>query len=225
MAKIFYSGLVNTIKGKLGTTIHQKFRGTDYQRQSPDSWANPNTYRQRQLRSNFTTLRTAFESLPPIAKKLWNDYTIAAYLKSEGWAGYLHLNATLLNASHAALCAHTYPPPYPSTPEHPAGFCVYGLSTTCMSITWTGPLLTCQYVIARFRLHNGFCCAFPAYGLCPTDGYRPSWRFIETVRSDQGHILFQHTWPSNTRLHFQLHTIDTWGRRSPFTHTLTLRNP
>lgn len=223
MAKMYYSGLVNTMKGRLGTSVYLKRRGVDIVKAYPLSPTNPNTYRQQQVRANLTTLRRAYLNLSNTAKDRWHAYTLAAGIKANGESGYLHLNATLLNASHAALCAHTYPPFTPWTPPHATGFSVTSMSTTAFCISWTAPLCTAVYMQAHFHLHSGFCCVFPGYGLCPTDGYRPSWRFIETVRSDQGYILFSHTWPETARLYFHLHTLDTWGRRSPFTHSLLCR--
>ena len=50
-------------------------------------------------------------------------------------------------------------------------------------------------------------------------------RFIQTVRSDQGPIVHQHTWPLNARLYYFLQSIDKYGRKSPFTHEIMIRVP
>jgi hypothetical protein len=220
MAKMFYSGLVNTMTGRLGASIYRKRLGVDYVATAPATWSNPNTYRQQQIRANLTTLTKRYANLPDDVKRMWDQYSSMSSGNKTGKGAYIHLGGSALNASHAGLTASDSPPLTPGTPKHPTGFCVFGISTTCLCISWTKPDSTEAFVGAQYRLHYMFCCVSPSYGLCPTVGYKRTWRFVGTARSNEGPLLFTHDYPSNTRLYFVVHSIDTWGRKSPNSNVL-----
>jgi len=225
MAIIQYSGLVNRIMGKIGNIVYSQTGPSLYLKTAPTSVAQPNTYRQLQVKANFCTVVKLWTGLPESYKELWDGRASCSGKKHFGQQSFTSLNCNLLNASHSGLTIRSHPPLTPSTPEFPKNFCVFLMSPTSFCLSWTSPHTTGNYVSASFRLHKGFCLIHPAFGLCPTDGYRPSFRFIETVRSDTGCILFSSNWPANTRLFFKLHSMDSWGRRSPWTHVIPYTQP
>lgn len=139
-----------------------------------------------------------------------------------GFHAYRKLNLNLLNASHADLTCIDHPPLTPATPHHVIDFTATSEDGPQTRLGWTKPLDANTYVTGHFRLHKGFCNKFPCFGDCMSVGYRPSWRFIETVRSDEGEILHTHDWPEGARLFYRLNTIDKWGRKSPFTHSILI---
>jgi len=225
LAKIQYSALVNSVMGKLGDTIYSKSGTVRYIKTAPVSVTQPNTYRQLQLKANFCTVAKLWTGLPDSYKQLWDGHASGKHAKAFGHQMFISLNCNLLNASHSCLTLRQYPPQFPSTPTFPKNFCVFLMSPTSFCLSWLSPLNSDNYISANYRLHKGFCLIHPDHGLCPTVGYRPSFRFIETVRSDVGAIVFNSDWPSNTRLFFKLHSIDTWGRKSPFTHVISYTQP
>lgn len=225
MARIFYSCLVNTIKGKLQNTIYQKYKGTDYIRAAPTSVAQPNTARQLQIKDNLGILAKAYYGLTDQCKELWDTYASMAGMHCFGYHAFIKLNANILNACHADLTCTDHPPHTPGTPKHVRNFAVTAMSSTVTCLTWTHPNDVNTYVTGHFRLHRGFCLNFCTYGLCPTDGYRPSWRFINTHRADQLQMTHTHNWPTGARLFYRLNSIDTWGRKSPVSHAIKILVP
>lgn len=222
MAIVEYSCLVNRIIGLIGNTIYQTFKGTNYIRTSPTTWTNPNSYRQQQIRGNFKQMQQAWDSLSDSYKELWQSFCTSKGSHFFGHQTFVSLNCNLLNASHSDLACILHPPLRPGTPKHVRGFCTYNSINTCVYLGWIEPDSSILYVTGHYRLHRGFCSVNPCYGLCPTVGYRPSWRFIQTVKSDIRQIFFYHNFPDNTRLFFRLNSIDKFGRKSPFTHSLRI---
>ena len=218
MAKVSLTAFIAGVHGRLGDFVFQT-RGTQQIKMAHNpNPADPKTFRQLQNRSFMGALSTAWNSLSPVQQSLWNENGRLNSKTHTGRGAFIRLNLNLLCASHSDLgCVYT-PPKFPATPRFPTGFCVFIMSDSVNCVSWTGPFLTTNYITAHFRLHRSFCLNFPCYGDCNTVGYRPSKRFISTVRSDVGHILHTHGWPPGTRLFYKLHSLDTWGRQAPYTH-------
>ena len=224
MAKIYVSAIINRIIGRLGKVIYQTYKGTDYTRLSPDVWANPNTARQQLIRANLSALSKSWDSLPPSYQELWNTFASVKGCHYFGHQAFISLNCNLLNADHVDLARIDHPPLRPGTPKHIRGFCVFPMTATTTCISWAKPASSILYVTGRYRLHRGFCSVNPSYGLCPTVGYRPSFRFIGTVRSDVQFMVHTHNYPSITRLFYKLNTIDKFGRKSPVSHVIPTKS-
>lgn len=224
MARVQYSALVNRMYGKLGNFIYQTFKGTDYVRTSPCVWTNPNTYRQQQIRANLAQMNQSWDSLPASHQQLWDMFASMKGCHYFGHQAYVSLNCNLLNASHADLSCISHPPLRPGTPEHVQNFCVVAISSTSTCLSWLKPDSNILYVTGHYRLHRGFCTVNPSYGLCNTVGYRPSFRFVETVRSDLKVMVHTHSYPSQTRLFYKLNSLDKFGRKSPISHAILVRS-
>jgi len=220
MTLIQYNSLINRIYGLFNGFIHQTYKGTDYIRTSPSYWNNPKSYRQIQIRGNFKQMQRAWDSVPPSCQELWHSYASLKGCHYFGHQAFVSLNCNLLNASHADLTCISHPPLRPGTPEHVRGFCVFSITSTSVCLSWIKPDSSILYVTGQYRLHRGFCSTNPFYGLCPTVGYRPSFRFIKTVRSNIHYIIHSHTYPSNTRLYYRLYSLDRYGRKSPVSHVI-----
>lgn len=220
MAKIRFSSLISDIRGTLGSDVFSSVGPFNYVKKLPVSVSQPNTFRQMQIKSNLCYCSKLWNSVSPACQDLWQKY---AGLKKGFYFGrhaFISLNCHLLNASHSDLTVFMHPPQRPSTPVFPKNFSVVQVSGSRFCLSWTSPLSSSLYVTAHYRLHKGFCLSHPNFGLCPTIGYRPSFRFIESVRSDSGYIVYDSDWPANTRLYFRLNSIDLNGRTSPFTHSV-----
>jgi len=224
MAKVQFSCLVNRMIGRLNDVVYTYWRGINIAKSYPLNPNHPNSTRQQQIKSNLSSLASKWWDLPEGSKNLWNTYSAMLKSAASGYNCHISLNGCLLNASHSDLVYRPSPPPHPGTAAHVRGFCVFAMSSTQVCISWLKPDTASLYVTAHFKLHKGFCSRFPSYGLCPTIGYRPSLRFIETVRSDQRYIVFNHDWPPNCRLWFRCNSIDKFGRKSPLTHFINFLN-
>ena len=224
MARFFFSALVNRVSGKLGDVVYSFYRGTTFAKSAPISFKDPQTFRQLQIRANLSALSKLWQTLPPGTTDLWNSFAAKRKGAATGFNKFVSLNGNILNASHSDLAYRPGPPPTPGTPAHVRGVCVFAMSSTQTCISWNKPDTNILYVTGHFRLHRGFCNLHPSYGCCIADGYRPSFRFIETVRSDTGHMIFDHTWPSGSRLWFRFNSLDKFGRKSPFTHEIAYIN-
>jgi len=220
MAKVSLTAFIAGIHGRLGDFVFVQ-RGTQQIKMVHNPHPrNPKTYRQIQSRAFLSQLSSAWESLSPIQQRLWQEHAKMQSSQLTGQTSFIRLNMSLLCASHSDLgCVYT-PPKFPATPRFPTGFCVFIMSDSVNCISWTGPFLTTNFITAYHRLHRSFCSKFPYFGDCTTVGYRPSNRFITTVRSDVGHILHTHGWPAGARLFYKLRSLDTWGRQAPFTHEI-----
>jgi hypothetical protein len=222
MAKVYFSAPISSMSGKLGDQIYYQSKGVNLVRTNQPNPAYPNSPDQQRIKQNLIDLAKAWSTLTPVQQSLWKGYAALLGSRFSGNTAFARLNAALLGASHADLGCIYSPPSTPSTPKHSVGFCVFLVNDTLNCISWSSPLLTTLYTTAKFRLHSSFCKQFPCYGDCLTIGYRPSWRFVETVRSDAGEILHSHSWPAGTQMFFRINTIDPFGRKSPFTHQISV---
>jgi hypothetical protein len=220
MAKVSFTAITGLITGRVGDRVFSFQQRTAYSKSHNANPTQPNTSRQQKVRTDFSNLLKAWSDLTPPQKELWQQFATSQIKPMSAHNAFAKLNLALLCACHSDLgCVYT-PPHTPSTPRYPLGFSVYPTSNSVNCITWLKPLLNSNYITAYFRLHKSFCINFPCYGFCPTVGYRPSKRFILTVRSDAGQILHSHNWPTGTQLYYKLRSLDTWGRESPFTHEI-----
>lgn len=224
MAIVEFTCLINRIIGKINSSVFSTYRGTSYIRSLPSSFHSPNTTRQQHIKSNITSLSKLWYDLPNDIKDLWNSYATKRKLVSSGYNHFVSHNANILNSCHSDLIYRSGPPPTPSTPTYAKGFCIFAMSHTQICLSWTKPSSSILFVTAGFKLHRGFCNRYPSHGCCVADGYHPSLRYINTTKSNLNSTVYDHSWPSATRLFFRLFTIDKYGRKSPPTHSLHFLN-
>lgn len=216
MAVIYLSALINRIKGRLGDVAYVTNHGVNYVKLSPKVFSHPPTYRTAQIKANISEISRAWDSLTDSEKDLWQYRALKHGRHHVGYNEFMALNSTLLHASHADLTMISYPALRPATPRSIRNFSLYPVGAYSICLFWNSPLNSTDYVQVYFRLHRNFCSLNPSFGLCTTVGYRPCWRFVETVRSDVGFITHNFDWPPDTRLYYRARTIDKFGRHSPF---------
>jgi hypothetical protein len=219
MATIYPSALINRIKGRLGEVVYTQVFGRQVAKLFPTTFSHPATFRTAQIRANISEIARSWDALSIPEKTLWQSRAVKSHLPRVGFHEFMSLNSTLLHASHVDLTMIFHPPSTPATPRAVRNFSFYQTGTYSMCLFWSKPLNTIDYVQAYFRLNRDFCALNPCFGLCTTVGYRPCWRFIETVRSDAGHIDYNFSWPPGTRLFFRSYSVDKFGRHSPFTYS------
>ena len=220
MAKSQFTLFMNDFRGRVVSVVHSFQKGVNYTKPHNATPNNPQTARQTQVRVFMSDLSHNWLSLTDPQKSLWQAYSKMVSSKMNSQTGYIKLNLNLLCASHVDLVTIDVPPTFPATPAFARGLSVFGISNTLFCVSWTHPLTSDDYISVYFRLHSGFCLRFPDHGACANGGYRPSKRFIETVRSDQGPVTFNHSWPSGARIYFKVFSIDKFGRKSPWSHEI-----
>jgi len=225
MTALSYPWFVGRISGRIGDLVYSWNSGKPYTRTHPLSVPGPRSVRQQFCRHNIGIVSKLWEDLPDNVKSRWNSFASKHKGAASGVNHFVSLNCSILNANHPDLVFLQEPPPKPSSPLPIHNLNIRDFSNTQVRISWTNPDQKIFFITAHFRLHHNFCRINPDYGLCPTAGYRPSWRFIETVRSDIRSIVFNHTWPSGTRLYFRCISLDRSGRKSPFSYIAQFRIP
>lgn len=121
MAKIVFSGLVSSIKGKLGGSVLRGGRGgtTLMDAYKPKASA---TNPQLAHRGRISNKASEWYALSSSVKQLWNKYASLKATPMSGQDAYVMLNIRLASADHDDLVAITSPPATPSTPESLVGF-------------------------------------------------------------------------------------------------------
>lgn len=224
MAIIYPSALINRISGRIGEVVYSWYKGRQIAKVVSTTPSVPLTARTAQIRNTIRYLSPLYTNLTVQQKRLWQSYAIHKIPHATGRNAFISLNGVVLNASNTDFTVHFSPPATPSTPRSVFGLAVSYLSADLACISWTRPRNSCDYVYAVFRLPGNFCTLNPDFGLCPTTGYTPDFRFIVTVRSDSGSIAFNHQWPVGTQLFFRARTIDLHGRRSPWSSSVEFFN-
>jgi hypothetical protein len=222
VAKVYYSALVNYIKGRLGDLVYSKHLGTPYIKYQPVSQYDPKTPRQLQLRANLIYLSKLWDSLSPTSRNLWQLYASLSPRPLSAHSAFISLNLNILNSFVPGLTTYPNPPKTPATPITPKNFCAYNISGSCIYLSWTDPLLSTQLISINYRLHYNLCTKFPTYGLCPSTGYRPSWRYAGTCFSDHNFFLFEHDFPDGAELFFRSFSLNLVGKKSPKTFVIPI---
>lgn len=204
MAKITYSGLVDEIKGSLGgSTIKGHKAGSILKQKTTPR--RPRTQSQQRLRGYVNQLSGDWYSLPDANKELWNKYASLLSGKLSGFNAFIMLNTRLLKTGHASLVQISSPPSTPSTPSFIHGLIYTILDSARTQVSWSAPLTSSDYVSVFYSAQA-----------CYSPKNKESWHFANTVRSDVGSFIVTHSYPAHTILFFRAHTIDLFGRISPW---------
>ena len=101
------------------------------------------------------------------------------------------------------------PPPSPSTPESISGFSVTQIDSLSNRISWNTPSDSDTYICLEFAFQVGI-----------SSNNKESWTLISTFPSDYPFFIHTHGFPSDIVLSYRAHCIDSYGRKSPPTHTI-----
>jgi len=214
MAKVTYGAIVSDIRGNIRGNVYTIYRGTHIIRTHCATPYNPNTTRQQQIRTFYTTLLGCWWNLPIAHQELWEKYGQTKKDTRTGIGAFLQSNMRLLAADNNALTQVDHPPQTPSTPTAAAGFTWHFVGASIAQIQWSTPLSTTTYIQALHRLNWDYSPSYNVY-----------WAITKTVASNPGLYNWLHTYPTNTKISLKLKTMDTYGRISPFTHKLSCLVP
>lgn len=214
MAKVFYSALINCLRGRLNNAVYSAYRGIEYVRSYCATPYNPNTARQQYVRNSYKALVGIYVSLSDSQKTMWNLYAAQLQTPNTGISAFLHLNQPLICANHADLTHSLLPPLFPSTPKSVWGLTVSSINSVSNLVYWDFPCVSFLYVSIYYRLPKTYT-AFPgAYN-----------RFAGTSRADSQCFTHSHTISSATIMKYHAFSLDSHGRKSPVTHEVKLYVP
>jgi len=203
VAKVFYSALVDTIRGSMKKgSVMSAWKGIQYMK--THAWPRqPRTAVQQRVRGIISELAGDWYSMTEGQKELWNKYASLLKNPMTGLNAYVHTNLRLYKYLGAGSMID-YPPPSPATPDAPAGLSASAAGAGTFQISWTAPTATNQIVIVEKS---------PLAGL--DDRARPRFAVAGTAGADAGLISISHTYPSGTVVRFRVRSMDLYGRISP----------
>jgi len=204
MAKVSYSALVDTIRGKLNGSVASSWKGINTLKRHP-SPRQPRTEAQQTVRGYMNNLAGDWYGLSDTLHDLWNRY-----------ASLLPKPMTGLNAfvkQNTALCRYlgygseiTNPPPTPSTPEAITGFSMAVTDSLNNTASWTSPTGVSDYVILDYSFLAG-----------RDDGANPRWSFAAGASASAATKAHTHAFPIGTVMRYRARVMDSYGRVSPNT--------
>lgn len=213
MAKIVYSALVSTIRGRHHGDVGSAWRGVNYLRVLNPSPRQPRTEDQQTVRGIMNSLSGEWYSLTTVQKELWNKYASLLPDALTGLNAYIKLNSNLWRYLGVSSKI-TAPPPTPSRPGAITGLSCASVDSTTNQCIWTTPTETCILAIMDFS---------PMAGL--DDKAHPRWSFA--VSASASVLLAEHThaYPEGTIIRYQLRTMDEMGRTTPNSHIEEVTTP
>lgn len=208
MGKIFYSALVNTIRGKVSHSVLSAWKGINVIKRHTSGVRQPRTEKQQDIRGMLSELAGEWYSLTQVQKDLWNSWCAMYSLPMTGLNAYAKFNQ-VLQKYFPGMAKKTEPPATPATPDFPTGFTVTPIASGAFCVIWTTPTATTIHVIADY---------WPMPGRDSVSN--PRWTFGASAGSDATFADLTLTMPENVVVKFRIRTLDEEGRVSPWSHVL-----
>jgi len=209
MAKVTYSALVDTIRGKLNGSIASQWKGINVLKSHPTP-RQPRTESQQLVRGLMNNHAGDWYGLSSTLKDLWNRYASLLSKPMTGLNAYIKQNSNL-DRYLGSGSAISNPPPTPSTPEAISGLSIAVTDSLNNTITWASPTGSSDYIIADYSFMAGL-----------DDGSNPRWSFAGGDYADQANIVHNHAFPVGTVMRYRARVMDSYGRVSPNTSVTTV---
>lgn len=209
MAKVKYSALVDTIRGKLNGSVMSQWKGQNVIKSSA-SPRQPRSETQQLIRGIMNNLAGQWYALSDTQKELWNRYASLLPSPMTGLNAYLKQNANLERYLGYGSKI-TNPPQTPSTPEALIGFAATPTNSVTNTLVWTSPSGADDYVIVDYSFMAG-----------RDDGASPRWTLAGGASASALTVVQSHTYPVGTVMRFRARVMDSYGRTSPNTAVTTV---
>jgi len=213
MAKITYSALVSTMRGRLHGDVGSAWRGQNYLRVHNPSPRQPKTEKQQEVRGIMSSLAGEWYEINSAEKELWNKYASLLPARMTGLNAYIHLNANLWRYLGVGSKIGA-PPPTPWRPGAVMGICCASVDTTTNQCIWTTPTETCILVILDFS---------PLAGL--DDRAHARWSYATSASASALLAEHTHAYPEETIVSYQLRSMDEYGRTTPYSELHNVVTP
>lgn len=209
MAKIYYSGLVNRIAGRVSHSVLSFWKGIGVIKRHNAGPHQPRTEKQQAIRGMLSTLAGEFYVLGTAEKELWDSWVAMTDQPMSGINAYIKFNM-ILQKYTPGVSRMDSPPATPDTPEHPEGFSVTAIINEDFCVEWTAPTSADFVMISDIW-------AMPGLDAVT----HPRWTFGASAGADALELTVATTYPVGTVCKFRVRTLDSSGRVSPWSHTLS----
>lgn len=208
------AAFIGDIRGRVGDQVFSFQKGTHYIKQHNPNPADPLTAAQQLVRNSWANLSPVWRTLTDQQRDLWTKYGGLQQRPLGGFNAFMSANVALYTSGIPSPTRRDHPPLTPATPTAVAGFSAYVLHATANILLWSAPSSPALYVQSWKRYDWNY------YG-----GYNPGWVIVAATISTAGGYVHTHDTPSGERTWYRARSIDLWGRKSPFTHTIKVTTP
>lgn len=203
MAKIFYSALVNTIRGRVSHSVLSSWKGINVVKRHNANPRQPRSEHQQRVRGLMNDLSGEWYAMSAAYKEMWNKYASLLPKPMSGINAYNHLNLGLMRYFSTGNKIAT-PPPSPDTPEMPWPFTTSAQAGSLIDCTWTVPT-DANWKVLVYEA--------PLVGL--DDVSHPRWDFVCSSAASLGICTIGSSFPVGTHVRIMAKSIDSYGRVSP----------
>lgn len=213
MAKIVYSALVSTIRGRLHGDVGSAWKGINYLRVLNPSPRQPRTEAQQNIRGYMNSLAGEWYPLTSSQKLLWNKYASLQAKAMTGLNAYIQLNLNLWKYLGVGAKI-TAPPATPSRPGAITGMSAASVDSTNNQVSWVTPTDVDVLAIIDYS---------PIAGL--DDSAHPRWSFAASASASATIVTHTHAFPTGIIINYQARTLDTSGRITPNSEVHAVTTP
>lgn len=214
MATWVPSALVSDIRGLLGNQVFSFQRGVHYIKAHNANPVQPNSAAQQASKANWSDLSAWWFHLSTTHQEMWEKYASLQERHMGGFNAFLGVNMSLYNSGIPSPARRDYPPHTPDTPRAVRDFTVLSGSPTQNTLSWTAPDDAAVYVQT-----------WKSYDWNYFSGYNQMWVIQAATLSTAGTYVHNHDTPSGARIWYRCRSIDLYGRKSPYTHTIKQLTP
>ena len=209
MAKIEYSALVNRIRGRVSHSVLSNWKGIGIIKRHNAGVHQPRSAEQQDVRGFLNDLAGEYYSLTAIQKELWDSWVAMFKLPMSGLNAYVKFNQ-ILQKYLPGSTKKTAPPSTPATPEHARGLTATAITGLDFCIAWTSPTAAGDVMIVD------------KWAMPGRDSVtNPRWAFAASGDSDALVVGVTGDYPVGTVVKFRVRNMDTDGRVSPWSQTLS----
>lgn len=209
MAKWTPSSFISDLRGRLGSEIYSFQKGVHYIKSYNPNPQDPNTPAQQAARSNFSNITGWWHTLPDAEQDMWHKFASLQARPISGFNAFVSVNLSLYHSGIPSPPRRNHPPVTVTTPDAVHNFQVTPDTPTQNTLSWSIPSDAALYVQAWRSFDWNY------YA-----GYNKRWGILSATISTQLSYVHTHDTPGNARIWYRLCTIDLWGRKSPYTHTI-----
>lgn len=214
MATWVPSALVSDIRGLIGNQVFSFQKGKHYIREHNPNPNQPNSAAQQAINANVSDLSSWWYHLTDTQQGMWNKFASLQNRALSGFNAFLGVNLSLYSSGIPNPTRRDHPPLTPATPTSIQDFAVVSGSPTQNTVSWTIPNNAALYVQT-----------WKSYDWNYFSTYNKMWVIQAATLSTALTYVHNHDTPSGARIWYRLRSIDLWGRRSPFTHTIKQVTP
>lgn len=214
MATWVPSALVSDIRGLLGNQVFSFQKGVHYIKAHNANPNQPNTAAQQSIQGHVSDLSASWYHLTDTQQQMWNKFASLKKASMSGYNAFLGVNLSLYCSGIPNPTRRDHPPLAPATPRAIQDFAVTSGSPTQNTVSWTIPNNAALYVQT-----------WKSYDWNYFSTYNKMWVIQAATLSTALTYVHNHDTPSGARIWYRLRSIDLWGRKSPFTHTIKQLTP